>query len=40
MLPRLASTLGVSIEALVEAIVETPRHQEQAIGVIREECQV
>jgi transcriptional regulator with XRE-family HTH domain len=28
ILPRLASTLGVSIEALVHAIVETPRRQE------------
>jgi transcriptional regulator with XRE-family HTH domain len=28
ILPRLASTLGVSIEALVQAIVETPRRQE------------
>jgi DNA-binding XRE family transcriptional regulator len=27
-LPRLASTLGVSIEALVHAIVETPRRRE------------
>jgi transcriptional regulator with XRE-family HTH domain len=25
ILPRLAATLGVSIEALVQAIVETPR---------------
>jgi transcriptional regulator with XRE-family HTH domain len=28
ILPRLASTLGVSIESLVLAIVETPRRQE------------
>ena len=28
ILPRLASTLGVSIEALVHAIIETPRRQE------------
>ena len=28
ILPRLATTLGVSIEALVHAIVETPRRQE------------
>src|SRR5688500_16591426 len=28
ILPRLASTLGVSIELLVHAIVETPRRQE------------
>jgi transcriptional regulator with XRE-family HTH domain len=27
ILPRLASTLGVSIESLVQAIVETPRRQ-------------
>ena len=28
ILPHLASVLGVSIEALVQAIVETPRRQE------------
>jgi transcriptional regulator with XRE-family HTH domain len=28
ILPRLATTLGVSIEALVHAIVATPRRQE------------
>ena len=28
ILPRLASALGVSLEALVQAIVETPRRQE------------
>ena len=28
MLPRLAATLGVPLEALVHAIVETPRRQE------------
>jgi transcriptional regulator with XRE-family HTH domain len=28
ILPRLASTLGVSIEALVHAIVATPKRQE------------
>jgi transcriptional regulator with XRE-family HTH domain len=28
VLPRLATTLGVSIESLVHAIVETPRRQE------------
>jgi transcriptional regulator with XRE-family HTH domain len=28
ILPRLASVLGVSLEALVHAIVETPRRQE------------
>ena len=28
ILPRLASTLGVSLEALIHAIVETPRREE------------
>ena len=28
ILPRLATTLGVSLEVLVHAIVETPRRQE------------
>ena len=28
ILPRLASTLGVSVEALVQAIVQTPRRHE------------
>jgi transcriptional regulator with XRE-family HTH domain len=28
ILPRLAATLGVSVESLVQAIVETPRRQE------------
>ena len=28
ILPRLAATLGVSIESLVHAIMETPRRQE------------
>ena len=40
ILPLLASTLGVSVEELVQAIVETPRRQEQAIAVIQEACQV
>jgi len=31
ILPRLAATLGVSLEALVQAIVKTPRRQESVV---------